>query len=102
MAAADVQVHTHLRWFTADEVAKLHGYPEWFSFPADLTERQRCALLGNGLSLHCVQSLLQHLLSSSCHTTALHRSSSDHNASAGGSAEDATSRSSASPESDSV
>lgn len=58
-----MQVHTHLRWFRASEVAKLHGYPDWFKFPNHLTQRQRCALLGNGLSLHCVRPLLQHLLS---------------------------------------
>eukprot|EP00892_Ulva_mutabilis_P006957 jgi/Ulvmu1/4633/UM002_0364.1 len=94
------KVHTHARWFTADEMAKLHGYPDWFKFPDELTERQRCALLGNGLSLHCVRPLLQHLLSTSTHVSAVHMSSSDHSESAGGSAVHEYSQSSASPDSD--
>lgn len=52
-----------MRWLKARDVATLHGYPGWFRFPDHLSERQRCALLGNGLSLDCVEKLLQHLLS---------------------------------------
>jgi hypothetical protein len=57
-----LQVSHHLRWLSAQEVSALLGYPTSFTFPAALAERQRCALLGNGLSLTCAIPMLQYLL----------------------------------------
>jgi tRNA (cytosine38-C5)-methyltransferase len=50
------------RYFTPSEVARLHGFPASFTFPAHVTRLQQFALLGNSLSVDCVAPLLQHLL----------------------------------------
>ncbi len=49
-------------YFTPSEVARLHGFPESFAFPAHVTRLQRYALLGNSLSVDAVAPLLAHLL----------------------------------------
>jgi len=49
-------------YFTPSEVARLHGFPESFAFPAAVTRLQRYALLGNSLSVDAVAPLLVHLL----------------------------------------
>ena len=49
-------------YFTPAEVARLHGFPASFAFPAHVTTLQRYALLGNSLSCHVVAPLLTHLL----------------------------------------
>eukprot|EP00958_Prasinococcus_capsulatus_P000772 scaffold55_cov401-Prasinococcus_capsulatus_cf.AAC.2 len=52
-----------IRYFTPREVANLHAFPKSFSFPSDVSKRQRYALLGNSLSVDVVACLLQYLLS---------------------------------------
>ena len=49
-------------YFTPSEVARLHGFPASFAFPAHVTALQRYALLGNSLSVDAVAPLLAHLL----------------------------------------
>ena len=49
-------------YFTPSEVARLHGFPASFAFPAHVTRLQRYALLGNSLSVDAVAPLLTHLL----------------------------------------
>ena len=51
----------HLRYFVPREVANLHTFPRHFTFPADVTLRQRYACLGNSLSVQVVAALLQYL-----------------------------------------
>lgn len=43
-------------------IAALLGYPKTFTFPTRMTERQSCALLGNGLSLQCTVPIVRYLL----------------------------------------
>ena len=58
---ADAMWGLNLRYFTPREVANLHTFPQRFSFPADVTRRQRYACLGNSLSVEVVAALLQYL-----------------------------------------
>ena len=51
-----------LRLFTEQEVLGLHSFPGWFSFPEDVTRKQRYKLLGNSLNVLVVKELLNHLL----------------------------------------
>ena len=51
-----------LRYFTPSEVARLHSFPESFSFPQHVTLRQQYALLGNSVSALVIGDLLQYLL----------------------------------------
>lgn len=51
-----------LRWFSDCEMLRLHGFPEWFSFPPDLTLRQRFGLVGNSVNVEVVRILLSRLL----------------------------------------
>eukprot|EP00116_Pleurobrachia_bachei_P005829 sb/3466091/ len=53
----------NLRFFSPSEIARLHGYPDWFSFPEPLTLKQRYKLLGNGLNVAVVKRVLEYLLS---------------------------------------
>jgi len=48
-----------LRYFTEMEVAGLMGFPKDFSFPPDLTTRQRYALLGNSLNVDVAAVLIK-------------------------------------------
>lgn len=41
---------------------RLHGFPETFAFPPDLTLRQRFGLIGNSVSVYVVSVLLRQLL----------------------------------------
>jgi tRNA (cytosine38-C5)-methyltransferase len=52
----------NLRYFSPQEVANLHSFPAEFTFPEDLTKKQRYALLGNSLSVAVVRHLLLYLL----------------------------------------
>ena len=52
-----------LRYLTPLEVARLHGFPPSFTFPAHVTRAQQWQLLGNSLSADVVACLLTHLLS---------------------------------------
>lgn len=47
-----------LRLFTPGEIARLHGFPEGYSFPPHVRRNQQYALLGNSLSVDCVAHLL--------------------------------------------
>ena len=51
-----------LRYFTPREIARIHGIPEWFSIPAELSTKQMYKLLGNGLNVTVVKLLIQHVL----------------------------------------
>ncbi len=51
-----------LRYFTPSEVARLHSFPESFSFPEHVTLRQQYALLGNSVSALVIGDLLRYLL----------------------------------------
>lgn len=51
-----------VRAFTPREVANLQGFPQSFSFPADVTDRQAYALLGNSVSIDAVTYLAGFLL----------------------------------------
>eukprot|EP00878_Enallax_costatus_P004972 GHUV01005228.1.p1 GENE.GHUV01005228.1~~GHUV01005228.1.p1 ORF type:complete len:423 (+),score=110.30 GHUV01005228.1:702-1970(+) len=51
-----------VRAFTPREVANLQGFPQCFSFPADVTDRQAYALLGNSVSIDAVTFLASVLL----------------------------------------
>ena len=48
-----------LRYFTEREIANLHCYPQDFTFPADLSFRQRCKAMGNGLNVKVVATLMK-------------------------------------------
>lgn len=50
-----------LRFFKPMEIAALHAFPEEFSFPEGLTRIQKYRVLGNGLNIAVVASLLQRL-----------------------------------------
>jgi tRNA (cytosine38-C5)-methyltransferase len=52
-----------LRYFTVDEVARLHSLPPDFKWPENLTKRQRYTLLGNSMSVACVAPLFEYLFS---------------------------------------
>ena len=51
-----------LRYFSPREVARLHSFPEDFSFPDHVTLRQQYALLGNSVSALVIGDLLKYLL----------------------------------------
>ena len=51
-----------LRYFAPREIARLHSFPEAFSFPQHVTLRQQYALLGNSVSALVIADLLQYLL----------------------------------------
>lgn len=51
-----------LRYFTPREVARLHSFPAQFSFPPNVSLRQKYALLGNSLNVSVVAKLLCELI----------------------------------------
>lgn len=51
-----------VRWFSDREMLRLHGFPEEFDFPASLTLRKRCALIGNSVNVEVVALLLRWML----------------------------------------
>ena len=51
-----------LRYFTPSEIARLHSFPESFTFPQHVTLRQQYALLGNSVSALVIGDLLGYLL----------------------------------------
>ncbi|XP_043192205.1 tRNA (cytosine(38)-C(5))-methyltransferase-like isoform X2 [Amphibalanus amphitrite] len=57
-ARADRLRPLQLRWFSPQEAARLMCYPEWFSFPAELTDRQRYKLVGNSVNVRTVAALM--------------------------------------------
>ncbi|XP_071341640.1 tRNA (cytosine(38)-C(5))-methyltransferase isoform X2 [Trachinotus anak] len=52
-----------LRYFTPREVANLMGFPQSFSFPEEISTKQRFKVLGNSLNVVVVARLLQLLVS---------------------------------------
>ncbi|XP_029003145.1 tRNA (cytosine(38)-C(5))-methyltransferase [Betta splendens] len=52
-----------LRYFTPREVANLMGFPQSFSFPEQLSNKQQYKVLGNSLNVVVVSKLLQMLVS---------------------------------------
>lgn len=50
-----------LRYFAPAEMARLHGFPDQFSFPPDMAARKCFALLGNSLSVTVVTALCRFL-----------------------------------------
>ena len=53
----------NLRYFTPKEVANLMCFPESYSFPLGLTDRQCYMALGNSLNVRVVSVLIQYLFS---------------------------------------
>uniref|UniRef100_A0A182MS87 Uncharacterized protein n=1 Tax=Anopheles culicifacies TaxID=139723 RepID=A0A182MS87_9DIPT len=51
----------NVRYFTPKEVARLMNFPEHFSFPDNVTNRQRYRLLGNSINTFVVGVLLKEL-----------------------------------------
>ncbi|CAM9516284.1 unnamed protein product, partial [Sphacelaria rigidula] len=51
-----------LRWFSDREMLRLHGFPETYGFPPDVTIRQRWGLVGNSVNVDVVALLLSRLL----------------------------------------
>ncbi|XP_043479236.1 tRNA (cytosine(38)-C(5))-methyltransferase [Leptopilina heterotoma] len=47
-----------LRYFTPKEVSRLMCFPEDFSFPNSITNKQRYRLLGNSINVHVVSQLI--------------------------------------------
>lgn len=52
----------NLRLFAPREIARIHGIPEWYSFPESLSEKQLYKLLGNGLNVTVVKLLIERIL----------------------------------------
>ena len=50
------------RYLAPREVARLHGFPEAFSFPPGIARKKQYELLGNSLSVDVVAALLRYLL----------------------------------------
>uniref|UniRef100_A0AAJ7XJB3 tRNA (Cytosine(38)-C(5))-methyltransferase n=1 Tax=Petromyzon marinus TaxID=7757 RepID=A0AAJ7XJB3_PETMA len=48
-----------LRYFSPGEVARIHGFPDGFSFPEGLSLRKRWQLLGNSVNVRLVAELLR-------------------------------------------
>jgi len=48
-----------LRYFTEMEVAGVMGFPKCFSFPSELTTRQRYAMLGNSLNVNVAAMMIK-------------------------------------------
>lgn len=51
-----------VRCFSPSEIAKLHSFPNDFSFPSQISRRRQYALLGNSLSIAVVSELLKYLV----------------------------------------
>ena len=51
-----------LRYFTPREIARIHGIPDSFMFPQQLSRKQLYRVLGNGLNVTVIQYLLKYVL----------------------------------------
>lgn len=51
-----------VRWFSDREMLRLAGFPQGFTFPTGLTQRQRYALIGNSVNVEVVALLLERML----------------------------------------
>ncbi|CAG8463206.1 283_t:CDS:2 [Funneliformis caledonium] len=52
-----------LRYFTENEIASIMGFPKEFSFPDEITLKQRYRVLGNSINVIVVSELIKYLLS---------------------------------------
>ncbi|XP_030625245.1 tRNA (cytosine(38)-C(5))-methyltransferase [Chanos chanos] len=52
-----------LRYFTPREIANLMGFPARFTFPKDISVKQRYRVLGNSLNVHIVAKLITLMVS---------------------------------------
>ncbi|TSK34884.1 tRNA (cytosine(38)-C(5))-methyltransferase [Bagarius yarrelli] len=52
-----------LRYFTPREIANLMGFPPQFSFPSNISVKQRYRVLGNSLNVHVVAKLISLMVS---------------------------------------
>lgn len=55
----------HLRWFTPQEMLRIHGFPDSFSVPEDVTPKQMRRCIGNSLNVIVVRELIRYALASS-------------------------------------
>ena len=53
-----------LRRFSTEELLKLFGFPQSFSFPKDMDLSYKYKLIGNSISVVVVKELMKHLLDS--------------------------------------
>lgn len=59
----DLLKSMELRYFTAQEISKLMCFPEEFTFPNYLSDKQKYRLLGNSINVHVVSILIRILVS---------------------------------------
>ena len=52
------------RYFAPRELARLHGFPDAFAFPPEVSRKKQYELVGNSLSVQVVAALLRFLLAS--------------------------------------
>jgi tRNA (cytosine38-C5)-methyltransferase len=58
--AADLTISGYcLRYFSGDELARLFGFPENFSFPPNISVKQQWKLIGNSLNVHVAAKILE-------------------------------------------
>ncbi|CAB3379500.1 Hypothetical predicted protein [Cloeon dipterum] len=46
------------RFFTSREILRLMCFPEWFTFPTEVSSKQAAAVLGNSINVHVVALLI--------------------------------------------
>lgn len=51
----------NLRFFTPKEISRLMCFPETFSFPKSITDRQKYMVLGNSINVKVVSELIKFL-----------------------------------------
>lgn len=51
-----------LRYFTEYEISSIMGFPKEFSFPPNITLKQRYKVLGNSINVKVVAELIKYLL----------------------------------------
>jgi tRNA (cytosine38-C5)-methyltransferase len=55
----DLKKSLELRFFSPQEVARLMCFPDKFSFPKNVTEKQKYRLLGNSINVKVVSHLIK-------------------------------------------
>lgn len=56
-----------IRLFHPHELLRLFGFPDAFSFPADMSLRQQYNCIGNSVNVAVVRKVMQHLFSKPLH-----------------------------------
>ena len=56
--AETLDVRNNLRYFSGTEMARLLGFPDQFSFPDEITQKQRWKLMGNSLNVRIAARLI--------------------------------------------